>query len=177
MDLASALRGIRLVCTDVDGVLTNGQLHYEHVHQAGSLHGKSFNVKDGAMIKWLQSVNIPVAFISGLSSQATQSRAQELGIVDCHLGITDKNLVVDQLLEKYHLTLKEVAYLGDDLQDLPVLQKVGFSACPSDAAVEVAAAVQWVVPIQGGAGVLRMVGEHLLKAQDSWNIILKKYNA
>ena len=163
--------GIRLVCTDVDGVLTNGELHYGDP----TTHGKSFNAKDGAGIKLLQRAGIPVAFISGLHSPATLQRAQDLKVVDCIAGRLDKLPVLEQLCAKYGLRLDEVAHLGDDLTDLPLLASVGLACCPEDAVAEVKAMAHWVVPVAGGRGVMRAVAERILKAQGHWEAILAFY--
>jgi 3-deoxy-D-manno-octulosonate 8-phosphate phosphatase (KDO 8-P phosphatase) len=169
--LEQRLRAIRLVCTDVDGVLTNGELHYGDQ----PAHTKSFNAKDGAGIKLLQGAGIPVAFISGLASPATLQRAQDLKVVDCIAGRLDKQPVLDQLCAKYGLNLDQVAHLGDDLTDLPLLTGVGLACCPLDAVAEVRAACHWVVPVPGGSGVLRAVAEAILKAQGQWEGILATY--
>jgi 3-deoxy-D-manno-octulosonate 8-phosphate phosphatase (KDO 8-P phosphatase) len=171
LTLEARARGIRLVCTDVDGVLTRGDLHYGH--EPG--HTKTFNVRDGAGIKWLQRAGIPVAFISGLDSQATRQRAADLQVEDCIVGKLDKKPVLEQLCAKYGLAPEQVAHLGDDLADLPLLARVGLACCPQDAAPEVLAAAHWVVPAAGGTGVLRAVAERILKAQGQWDAILAGY--
>ena len=169
--LEDRIQGIRLVCTDVDGVLTTGALHYADQPS----HSKSFNVRDGAGIKWLQRAGIPVAFISGLDSPATRNRARDLQVDDCIVGRLDKKPVLDQLCGKYGLRPEQVAHLGDDLADLPLLASVGLACCPQDAVAEVLAAAHWVVPVAGGAGVLRAVAERILKAQGHWQGILGSY--
>jgi len=153
-------REIRLVCTDVDGVLTRGDLHYGH--EPG--HTKTFNVRDGAGIKWLQRAGIEVAFISGLDSPATRHRAADLAVADCIVGRLDKGPELERLCAKYGLRLEQVAHLGDDL-----------ACCPLDAVPEVRAAAHWVVPAAGGTGVLRAVAEQVLKAQGRWEGILSAY--
>jgi 3-deoxy-D-manno-octulosonate 8-phosphate phosphatase (KDO 8-P phosphatase) len=162
---------IRLVCTDVDGVLTRGDLFYGR--EPG--HTKAFNVRDGAGIKWLQRAGIPVAFISGLESPATRNRAADLQVEDCIAGRLDKKPVLEQLCAKYGLVPEQVAHLGDDLADLPLLTRVGLACCPQDAAAEVLGAVHWVVPAAGGSGVLRAVAECILKAQGRWDEVLEAY--
>jgi 3-deoxy-D-manno-octulosonate 8-phosphate phosphatase (KDO 8-P phosphatase) len=169
--LEQRLQGIRLVCADVDGVLTNGELHYSDQ----TTHSKSFNAKDGAGIKLLQGAGIPVAFISGLHSPATLQRAADLKVVDCIAGRLDKLPELERLCAKYGLGLEEVAHLGDDLTDLPLLASVGLACCPQDAVPEVKAAAHWVVPVDGGLGVLRAVAERILKAQGFWEGILASY--
>ena len=169
--LDERLAGIRLVCTDVDGVLTTGDLHYDE----GSAHGKVFNVRDGAATKWLQRAGIPVAFISGLASPATLRRAADLQVVDCFAGRLDKGPLLAQLCAKYGLRPDQVAHLGDDLADLPLLTRVGLACCPQDAAAEVLEACHWVVPVPGGRGVLRAVAEAVLKAQGHWAGVVAGY--
>lgn len=169
-DLDSRAAKIRLLCTDIDGVLTTGALHYGR--EPG--HTKAFYVRDGAAIKWLQRVGIPVAFISGLDSGATVNRAQDLGVEDCYAGHLDKLPVLDQLCAKYGLAYDQVAHLGDDLPDLPLLRRVGLACCPTDAADEVKAVCHWTVAAPGGRGVLRAVAERILKAQGRWTEIVGK---
>ena len=169
LDLRAAK--IRLICTDIDGVLTTGALHYG----AEPGHTKTFHVRDGAAIKWLQRAGIPVAFISGLDAAATVNRARDLGVEDCFAGHLDKQPVLNQLCAKYGLTFEQVAHLGDDLPDLPLLRRVGLACCPSDAVEDVKIACHWVVPVTGGHGVLRAVAERILKAQGRWADTLSSY--
>ncbi len=169
--LEERLKGIRLVCTDVDGVLTTGALHYGDT----PAHGKVFNVRDGAGIVWLQQAGIRVAFISGLAAPATRQRAADLQVEDCIVGQLDKKPVLAQLCAKYGLDPAQAAHVGDDLADLPLLTSVGLGCCPQDAVPEVQAAAHWVVPVPGGMGVLRLVAERLLKAQGHWDAVLAGY--
>ncbi len=170
-DLQRRAARIRLVCTDVDGVLTDGSLHF-HGSQG---HTKVFHVRDGAGIKHLQQGGIPVAFISGLHSPATEARALQLEVEDCFTGHLAKGPALDQLRAKYDLGLDEIAHVGDDLPDLPLLTRVGLACCPEDAVAEIRAASHWVVPVPGGRGVLRAVAECILKAQGKWDGILSRF--
>jgi 3-deoxy-D-manno-octulosonate 8-phosphate phosphatase (KDO 8-P phosphatase) len=170
MDLEERAGSVRLVCTDVDGVLTRGELHYD-----GEGHTKVFHVRDGAAIKWLQKCGIPVAFISGLDSGATTRRARDLGMEDCFTGHLVKLPVFESLCAKYGLEPSQVAYVGDDLHDLPLLARVGLGCCPLDAAPEVLEAAHWVIPVAGGQGVMRALAERILKAQGRWEGILDLY--
>lgn len=171
LELQPRAAQIRLVCTDVDGVLTDGGLHFHG--EAG--HTKVFNVRDGAGVKYLQQAGLIVAFISGLDSPATHVRAQHLGIEDCFAGHLAKLPILDQLCAKYELTYGQVAHIGDDLPDLPLLSRVGLACCPEDAAEEIRAACHWVIPVPGGRGALRAVAERILKAQGRWDEILSRY--
>jgi 3-deoxy-D-manno-octulosonate 8-phosphate phosphatase (KDO 8-P phosphatase) len=170
-DLIDRLARLRLLCTDVDGVLTTGLLHYG----LESGHTKAFHVRDGAATKWLQASGVQVAFISGLATPATRLRAMDLGIEDCYMGRLDKLPILHELAAKHGLDLQQTAHIGDDLQDLPILRAVGLACCPEDAADEVKAVCHWVVPVAGGHGVLRAVGEAILKAQGKWDGIVAKY--
>ncbi len=170
-DLYSRAAKIRLLCTDVDGVLTDGSLHYGDFQG----HGKSFHVRDGAAVKWLQRAGIAVAFISGLDSPATWNRAKHLGVDDCFAGHLAKLPVLDRLCTQYGLGYEEVAHVGDDLHDLPLLRRVGLAACPEDAVAEVRAACHLIAPLPGGRGVLRHVAEHILKAQGRWDEVLSQH--
>ena len=172
-DLPSRARRIKLLCTDVDGVLTDGSLHFGL--EPG--HTKAFNVRDGAGIKWLQQAGIPVAFISGLDSPSTWNRASQLEVVDCFAGHLQKLPILEQLCAKYGLHMDEVAFIGDDLHDLPLLKRVGLAVCPEDAVAEVRAASHWIVPLYGGRGVLRAVAEEILKAQGRWDEVVGRYSA
>jgi len=162
---------IRLLCTDVDGVLTTGALHFSG--EGG--HTKSFHVRDGAGIAYLQRQGIRVAFISGLDSPATWARAKHLGVEDCFAGNLAKGPILEQLCAKYDLALNQVAHIGDDLADLPLLDRVGLACCPQDAVEEVKAVCHWVVPLDGGRGVVRAVAELILKAQGRWKSVLDQY--
>ncbi len=172
-DLDQRAAKIRLLCTDIDGVLTTGALRYG----ATPGHDKTFNVRDGAGIKWLQHCGIPVAFISGLASKATEHRAHDLGVVDCFVGHLEKKPVLDQLCAKYGLAYEQIAHLGDDLPDLPLLRRVGLACCPADAVAEVKAACHWVTDTEGGRGMLREVAEQILRAQGQWANVVAKYES
>lgn len=171
-ELEEHARKIRLLCTDVDGVLTTGALHYYN----DITHGKSFNAKDGAGIKWLQNSGIPVAFVSGLYSVATMHRALDLQVTDCIVGKSNKKEIFEQLCDKHRVNFSEVAYIGDDLIDIPVLKNVGLALCPQDAATEVKLISHWTVPVLGGMGVVRAVAEMLLKHQGYWQHILESFS-
>ena len=162
---------IRLVCTDVDGVLTSGQPNFG----GDGTHTKAFHVRDGAATVYLQRCGIKVAFISGLNSPSTWARAKQLGVEDCFAGDLVKGPILAQLCAKYDLAPEQVAHLGDDLPDLPILRRVGLACCPEDAVDEVKAACHFIVPVRGGQGVLRPVAELILKAQGLWDSVLDRY--
>ena len=156
---------------DVDGVLTDGTIV---VHGDGS-ESKTFNIKDGAAIVWAQRAGLSVALLSARSADATAVRAAQLGIATIVQGSANKITGFEQIVSGAGLTDDEVGYMGDDLQDLPVLRRAGFSAAPADAAPEVRAAVQWVSASGGGRGAVRECIEHVLRAQGHWRAAVSDY--
>jgi len=169
--LEERAKKIRLLCTDVDGVLTTGTLYYH----SSTTHSKSFDAKDGVGIKLLQRADIQVAFISGLYSLSTINRAADLQITDCVVGESDKKKIIEQLCKKYKLVSNEVAYVGDDLMDLSAIKSVGLACCPQDAVAEIRTASHWVVPVPGGRGVIRAIAEMILKTQGRWETALSSF--
>lgn len=162
---------IKLVLTDVDGVLTSSHLFYG----IEGIHLRAFSTRDGAAIQWLARRGIPVGFISALDAPSTRARARDLGVEEVHLGGGEKLPIFLSILERRGLAPTEVAYLGDDLMDLPVLRRVGLSVCPMDAPPEVRDACHWTVPLRGGEGVFRAAGECILKARGLWASVLEGY--
>jgi 3-deoxy-D-manno-octulosonate 8-phosphate phosphatase (KDO 8-P phosphatase) len=158
------VRRIRLLLLDVDGVLTDGTIV---LHQDGT-ESKSFHIRDGAAIVWAQRAGFKIGLLSARTSEATEQRALQLGVSLVVQGATDKLTAYEQILREHSLSDADVAYMGDDLQDLPVLRKVGFSAAPADAAADVRTAVHWVSSQPGGRGAVRELIEHVLRAQGSW---------
>ncbi len=169
--LQERARAIRLVCTDVDGVLTTGQLNFG----GDGTHTKAFHVRDGAATVYLQRCGIRVAFISGLDSPSTWARARQLGVEDCFAGDLTKGPILAQLCAKYALAPEQVAHIGDDLPDLPILRRVGLACCPEDAVEEVKDVCHLIIPVRGGQGVLRPVAELILKAQGQWDSVIGRY--
>ena len=162
---------IRMLVFDVDGVLTDGTIL---VHGDGS-ESKTFNIKDGAAIVWAQRAGLSIALLSARSADATAARAAQLGIATIIQGSANKIAGFEQILAGAGLTDGEVGYMGDDLQDLPVLRRAGFSAAPADASPEVRAEVQWVSRSAGGRGAVRECIEHVLRAQGNWRTAVAEY--
>jgi len=170
-ELHERAMGIRLVLTDVDGVLTSSHLYYGHE----GIHLRGFSTRDGAGINWLTQCGIPVGFISALDAPSTRQRARDLHVAEVHLGSGAKLPILDDICARRGLGRHQVAYLGDDLHDLPVLNRVGLSICPMYAAREVRAACHWTVPVAGGDGVFRAAAELILRTQDRWPGILAEF--
>lgn len=161
-------RRIRVVLFDVDGVLTDGGV-YMH---ADGLESRRFDIKDGAGIVLARRAGLTVGLISARQSSAAQHRARQLGIDPVRQGVTDKPGTLADLMRTYRWAPESVAYMGDDVVDLPVLRQVGLAACPADAVDEVKAAVHLVTPCQGGHGAARALLELILRAQDRWDALV-----
>ena len=156
---------------DVDGVLTDGTIL---IHGDGT-ESKSFNIRDGAGLVWAQRAGLSVGLLSARLADATSIRAAQLGITTIVQGAANKLAGYEQILKDAGLTDAQVGYMGDDLQDLPVLRRAGFSAAPADAAPEVRAAVQWVSASGGGRGAVRECVEHVLRAQGLWRSAIAEF--
>ena len=150
---------IKLFAMDVDGVLTDGGMYYSG--QGEVL--KKFNTRDGVGIELLRKNNIVSAIITQEESKIVIKRAEKLKVEEVHVGIEDKLRVIEELAQKYNLSLDEVAYIGDDINDLAVLREVGLSFAPSDAMPEVRRAVYQVLSRKGGEGVVREAVEFILQ--------------
>jgi len=158
---------IRLLVLDVDGVMTDGTLVYSATGEVV----KQFNVRDGLGIRLLMNAGIEVAIVTGRRSEAISTRCREIGMREDLVlqGSRDKAHQLEQLEKLLDLTDEQVAVLGDDLPDLPMLTRAGFAACPADATPEVAAACHLVCRTGGGRGAVREVAELLLKVQQRWD--------
>lgn len=168
--LAKARR-IKLILMDADGVLTEGKVTYGD----GNLELKSFDVRDGAGIELARMAGIKTGVISGRESAALQRRAKELKIEEVHQRAINKVKVYQEILERHSLRDEEVAYIGDDILDLPILLRVGLSAAVVDAHPEVKERVDLVTTSPGGKGAVRELIELILQAQGSWDTILQQF--
>jgi 3-deoxy-D-manno-octulosonate 8-phosphate phosphatase (KDO 8-P phosphatase) len=171
MRLEERARQIRLLLFDVDGVLTDGVVI---VHADGS-ESKGFHIKDGAAIVWAQRAGLTVGLLSARSSGATSQRAAQLAVRIVMQGVASKRAAFEQILRDTSLGAQEVAYMGDDLLDLPVLTQAGLSGAPADAAPEVRQAVHFVSAAPGGRGAAREFIELVLRAQDRWEGVVSDY--
>ena len=162
---------IKAVLLDVDGVMTDGKLHYS----ARGEEMKIFNVKDGLGIQLLLNAQILVGIISGRNSDALGERIKDLGIQHTYVGSSNKEKDLQNFLETTGLKREEVAYVGDDLPDLTAIMMCGFSACPSNACPEVLDAVDHVSSKRGGDGVVREIAELILRSTDRWAPITRRF--
>jgi 3-deoxy-D-manno-octulosonate 8-phosphate phosphatase (KDO 8-P phosphatase) len=159
--LRPRLRAIRLVACDVDGVLTDGGLHYD---EAGRVV-KRFDVRDGLAVRMLQRAGITVALISGGRSGAIEQRARHLDIDHCLVGVGDKQAGLEQLRADLAIAREHTVFLGDDLNDLAVRPVTGLLVAPADAAEGLRQQADWVLRCRGGDGALRELSEALLASQ------------
>jgi 3-deoxy-D-manno-octulosonate 8-phosphate phosphatase (KDO 8-P phosphatase) len=162
--LQERARVIRLVLFDVDGVLTDGQLTYGPSGEAL----KTFNVRDGHGIVLLRLAGIPCGILSARESEIVRARMRELGIRIESQGMRDKSAALDLLLARTGVEASACAFMGDDVNDLPALTRVGLSAAPSTAAAEVLARADFVATHPGGHGAARELCELILRAQGHW---------
>jgi 3-deoxy-D-manno-octulosonate 8-phosphate phosphatase (KDO 8-P phosphatase) len=160
---------LRLLLFDVDGVLTDGTIL---VHPDGT-ESKRFSIRDGTAIVLAHRAGLTTGLLSARMSASTTHRARQLSIAIVQQDSHDKLGVYERLLAERGLRDDEVAFMGDDILDLPVLRRVGLSACPSDAVAEVRARVDWVSAFPGGGGAARDLIEAVLRAQGQWDAIVR----
>ena len=165
------LSKIKLLALDVDGVLTDGTIN---IGDNGELF-KGFNAKDGLGISCALRSGLKIAIITGRKSEIIHKRSAELGITLLCEGVKDKYAELIKLTKELALTKEEVAYMGDDLNDLPAFRAAGFSFAPQDAVTEVVNNVDCVVQKGGGRGAVRAAIEMILKAQDKWEGLIASY--
>ncbi|MCQ2957474.1 MAG: HAD-IIIA family hydrolase [Candidatus Gastranaerophilales bacterium] len=148
---------IKLLALDVDGVLTDGSISYTNAGQ----EIKTFNVKDGQGIVMLTKLGIDVAIITARNSTIVQKRATDLGIQHVFQGVTDKLEKLEELRTTLNLTYNEIAYMGDDLPDIPILNVVGIKACPNDAILDVKKLCNFKSTKDGGKGAVRELTDQI----------------
>lgn len=166
-------RKVRLLVLDVDGVLTDGRLYFSN--SGDEL--KAFNIMDGLGIKLLRDNGIDTAIITGRSSALVARRAAELGIEDIYQGREDKGVALAELCRDRSLAPEQVAYMGDDLQDLPAIQRAGLGIAVANAHRFVAGRADWQTSLRGGEGAVREACEMILEAQEKLHAALQRYLA
>lgn len=170
-DIEVAAQAIKLLVLDVDGVMTDGSIYLSDQQEAF----KQFNAQDGLGISCAVRFGLLVAIITGRRSPIIRRRAQELGICEVCEGVKDKRAALMALLQKYQFTAVEAAYIGDDLNDLPVLTQVGLACAPANAVAEVRQVCHFVAAQNGGSGAVRQVVELIFKARGEWEKIVGSY--
>jgi len=165
------LQNIKLLLLDVDGVLTDGKIVYADSGE----QIKAFDVKDGHGLKLLMRSGAEVVLITGRESKVVLHRARDLGIQEVNQKITNKIEIYEKILKEKNLEDMHVGFVGDDLIDIPVLRRVGFSVAVEDAIPEVKEIVDYVTSKKGGEGAVREVCELLLKSQNKWEELTERY--
>lgn len=161
MTVSDRARRVRLLCVDVDGVLTDAGMYYGPDGEVL----KKFNTRDGMGLARVREAGVAVAIISGEDSAIVHARAAKLKIDDVYCDAANKRAAVDALCDKHDLALDQVAFIGDDLNDLSALESVGLACAVADAAEPVQAVAHYVTRRRGGDGAVREVCELLISAK------------
>jgi 3-deoxy-D-manno-octulosonate 8-phosphate phosphatase (KDO 8-P phosphatase) len=162
---------IKLLALDVDGVLTDGGIILHH----DGTESKQFNLLDGHGIRMWHRAGLKTAFISGRETAATAHRAKQLEVTYVFQGCNEKLPVFESLLKETGLDASQVAYVGDDVMDIPLLRRAGFGAAVANAADDVKQHAAYITKKPGGSGAVREVIEHILKNAGKWDELMKRY--
>lgn len=173
LNLRAKAEKIKLVAFDVDGVMTNGDLTFDQ----NGVEYKTFNAKDGQGIVMLNKSGFLTAIITARTNGTVRCRAEMLGITKLFEGQKNKTLALEELCKEFNINYDEVAYMGDDLPDICVIQKVGLSACPADAVNEVKNSVDAVCLKNGGRGAVREFCDYILYTQNKHPFKLQQIHA
>lgn len=155
---------IKLIVMDVDGVLTDCSL----THHSDGSESKTFNAKDGLIIKSMPSLGIDVMFLTGRKSTIVDERAGFLKVKYVMQGIGDKKKKLEQYIKEQNISKRDIAFIGDDVQDLEAMQLCSFKACPADAVEEIKAICDYISPIKGGHGAVRDICKYILKQDNKY---------
>ncbi|MBI2413242.1 MAG: HAD-IIIA family hydrolase [Deltaproteobacteria bacterium] len=169
--LKEKLKKIRLVIFDCDGVLTDGRIIYNDEGQ----ETKVFDVRDGHGIKLMARAGIESAILTARESKTVEHRAANLGIELVFQSMKDKLAGLEEILKLRPFKLEEIAYMGDDIIDLPVLKRVGLAVTVADGVDEVKEMADYITSRPGGRGAVRELAELILKSQSKWDEILSRY--
>ena len=172
MKLEQRMQQIELILSDVDGVMTDGNITYDNQ----GIETKSFHVRDGLGIKLWQRAGHQFGILTARTSHIVKLRASELGVEILRQGVDQKFPVAMQIMESLGLKPEQVCYIGDDLTDLEVMNRVGLPASVSDGVAEVRSAAKLVTKATGGRGAIRELVEVLLESQKRWADVLVDYS-
>ncbi len=160
-DLTAKARRIKLLLTDCDGVLTDNGVYYSERGE----EMKRFSIRDGMGVERLRAVGVESGIMTGETSPSVQKRADKLKITELHLGIKDKPARLAEIMARTGLAAEEIAFIGDDTNDVEILKLVGLSACPGDATSFARAVAQYQCQALGGHGAFRELAELIISAQ------------
>ncbi len=168
--LNKKLKATKLFLCDVDGVLTDGA-----VYMGGDIEMKRFNIRDGLGLKFLQLQGIPVGWVSRRPSSATRQRADDLKIDFLVQHNGGKIEGVESILRQTGMDWEDVCYVGDDVVDIAVLNRVGLAVVPGDGTADTKKSADYVTRAAGGQGAIREIVEMILKAQNKWKLVIAEY--
>jgi len=168
-ELRGKLAGIQLLLMDVDGVMTDGLISLDD----NGIETKIFSTRDGLALYWMRKLGLKTGVISGRKSRATLLRCQDLGMDEIHLGTMHKGPVFEDMLKRTGIPAKQIAYIGDDVIDLCLMEKTGVSAAPIDAHPEVLARVDLILDRPGGRGAIRHFLDLWLAATGRWDAAMQ----
>jgi len=160
--IKNKLKKIKLVLTDVDGVLTDGGMYYS---ESGEFM-KKFNTRDSMGMELLLNYNIKTVFITRENSKIVKKRIQKIRVADLYSGVLNKKQLLPEILLKYNTKLNEIAYIGDDVNDIEIMQSVGFSATPLDGNYKVKKISDYICNVDGGKGAFRELADLILKSKN-----------
>lgn len=169
--MGETVNNIKLIVLDVDGTLTDGKIYYD----SNGNEMKAFNAKDGMAIAQAGKNGIDIAIITGRSSDIVERRAKELGVKYLYQGVHSKVDALELILNNLDINLDQIMYIGDDINDIEVMKKVKYSACPRNAVEEIKRISNIIASKNGGDGAVREIIEIVLKKQDKWISIVEKY--
>lgn len=171
MKLEQRIAPIQMILCDVDGVLTDGRISFDNQ----GIEIKSFHARDGMGIKLWQKAGGQFGLLTARTSHIVKVRAAELGVELVRQGFSDKLPIAQQIMKAHGLTPEQICYVGDDLTDLQLISQVGLGVAVADAATEVREAAAWITSQPGGFGAVRELIELILKTQDRWTDVIRKF--
>lgn len=170
-ELSHKAKPITLLILDVDGVLTDNRLYYSD----NGIETKTFHTRDGHGMVMLQKSQVDIGIITGRDSPLVAQRMQDLKVKYVYQGVPDKLPTFLKLVDELEIDMNQIAYVGDDILDLPIQMRVGFSVAPANADKEVLKRVDFISSFEGGQGCVREVCEIIMRAQGSWQQQLDFY--
>ncbi|MBD3379901.1 MAG: HAD-IIIA family hydrolase [Candidatus Omnitrophica bacterium] len=170
-DILDKAKNIKMLMLDVDGVLTDGRLIYGNYGD----EIKNFNVKDGLGVFLIKKAGLKCVILTAKASKIVKRRAKQLKVDKVYQNFHYKNYAFKKAARKFRVDPGEICFVGDDLIDIPVLKRAGLAVCPPDAAEEVKSLVDLITEKKGGYGAVREVCELILKAQDKWRSVTRRY--
>lgn len=174
-DVRERVRPIKLLLMDVDGVLTDGGLYYLPAADGKPVEFKAFNSQDGLGFHFLNQIGIKTGVISGRESPAVVERARILKMTYVYQGLLEKEGAYAEILADAKLTPEEVAFIGDDFTDVPLMKRSGLACCVGNARPELKEVAHIVARAHGGEGAVREIIEVILREQEKWELVLTKY--